>query len=79
MEDNMYVRICLYRCIGIGPPLERLSYTAASTTEQINIVQLYLIPKRAILLPHLCIKVVPVPLRGGPILWQTKADSKNSQ
>ena len=55
-------------------------YTAALTTEQINTMYCFsLIPKRAILLPLLRTTVAPVPLRGGPTVWQTKADSKNRQ
>lgn len=79
---RQYVRACM--CDSLhgngGPPLDQLTNIAALTTEQINTVYcFFLIPKRAILLPFLGTTVVPVPLRGGPTVWQTKADSKNRQ
>lgn len=74
--------ICTCICVWFTAPkqdltLPPLTNTAALTTQQINIV--FLIAKRAILLLLRCTTVVYVPLRGGPTVWQTKADSKNRQ
>lgn len=74
-----YVRACVIYCIQTRPPLCTFTNRVALTTDRYS-VWLVLIHKRAILLlPLLCTTVVPVPLRGGPTVWQTKADSRKRQ
>lgn len=60
-------------------PLNNITNTAAVTTEQINTVHCFFFPntqKSHFTAPF---SPPPAPLRGGPTVWQTKADSKNRQ
>lgn len=77
---RQYVCACMCDLLHIYKPSPQPPYKhSCSNHREDQYSKLFLIPKRAILLPLLCTTVVPVPLRGGPTVWQTKADSKNRQ